>query len=1287
MKQEYHLFSKLFLSKLPLQTDRASKRRVGLYLAQWFCWFGTSMGVAGFCVDANAATECVSTGLEAHYSHPDYDPYSICKCLLPNGTYISLQIRFNSNGKILESRHALPHIDNNSGGVHTYINTLSTTLPQQKYYCVWHRNLGYSSASLIPPNAGPPNIISLSIPAKNLKVGDTAIATIIVSSDSDDYTAGSGGISGTIGGFTVSNLSRVNDTAYTATFTITDGGTDVPSGSDIPVSIKLTDSAGNQMANAFTTTISQDGDAIDANKPTLAEVIAVTTPTTDTTPNYTFSTNEAGSIIYGGDCSSSTTSAVSGNNNITFNALAVGIYSNCTITVTDSAGNASNSLTVTAFTIAYSISIAKTTDGAENNGSTPTDAVFTVTVTPANASGSAITGNIIYSGTATNGADYATGATTFSIPDGSSTTTITLNVTKDAIVEGTETITATLSSPSQGLLATTNATANIIDNFQNNRLSMNEDTTYNFVETDFGGKKIKITQLPNVGNLYLDINSDDVIDSDETVTLNQEIEVIDISKLKFKPVANANGSNYASFQFQIYEGSTYNVTAYTMMIDITAVNDAPVNNIPNTQTTEEDKPLIFSTDNSNLISISDIEAEDAVGHPITITLTATNGTLTLSSTTDLTFTDGDGTDDVNMEFNGTMTDINTALEGMTFTPTSNYNGNASVDIVINDGALTDTDIINITINPVNDIPSFTKGANQTVYTNSGSQTIPNWATNISAGPSNESSQILSFIVTNDNNSLFSVQPTIDANGNLSFTPAAAGSAVVTAVLTDGIDNSAAQTFNIKVNPLPAPTQQTTSEPTGSSVGTNINCIIKNEGTITDAKIEPECSIEGGTLEGEIKNEGTIKDVTLAAGTKIEGGQIQGKINGNSEAPAILSNVKIIAKTELSHVILDKSVDLPNDVTLKDVQLRGVSVKSGKLEGTIRTTSSATIIKNVSLGENATIIGGKLAGTISGTPKNPAKLQHLTVEPQTELTNVIIFDSVELPTDVSLASGVRFTTKENIPNGVDLTQTLPSIIPDSAEVEQPSAVDLSNDPIVDGAGLLANINILPAIATIGKIEQSINTGFLTLKIESISFAVIPMKVRYIKTKTRTSTEQSVRLGIGQRVYFTTEDGMEVMANPAVQDLKLLKIALAKLNLPTFKITEEGNIKILATEAIWYSARPNLASTRVDKDTPNGFIIKEDGNVALIFADKKGEKREQILYPYPADMSALGKFVSPNGILEFEINGQKFKGRLDYKVVQEKTTSEGIKVTEIPDSNGDFMITYPDGTEQRLFALPE
>ena len=68
--------------------------------------------------------------------------------------------------------------------------------------------------------------------------------------------------------------------------------------------------------------------------PILSEVTPVITPTIDTTPNYTFSSSKAGTITYGGPCSSSTTMAVAGNNTITLNALASGTYENCTISVT-----------------------------------------------------------------------------------------------------------------------------------------------------------------------------------------------------------------------------------------------------------------------------------------------------------------------------------------------------------------------------------------------------------------------------------------------------------------------------------------------------------------------------------------------------------------------------------------------------------------------------------------------------------------------------------------------------------------------------------------------------------------------------------------------------------------------------------------------------------------------------------------------------------------------------------------------------------------------------------------
>jgi len=85
--------------------------------------------------------------------------------------------------------------------------------------------------------------------------------------------------------------------------------------------------------------------------PVIAEVTAVTTPTTDSTPDYTFSSDEVGTITYGGSCSSSTTSTISGNNTITLVSLPTGTYSDCTITVTDAAGNVSSTLTLTSFSI------------------------------------------------------------------------------------------------------------------------------------------------------------------------------------------------------------------------------------------------------------------------------------------------------------------------------------------------------------------------------------------------------------------------------------------------------------------------------------------------------------------------------------------------------------------------------------------------------------------------------------------------------------------------------------------------------------------------------------------------------------------------------------------------------------------------------------------------------------------------------------------------------------------------------------------------------------------------
>jgi VCBS repeat-containing protein len=114
----------------------------------------------------------------------------------------------------------------------------------------------------------------------------------------------------------------------------------------------------------------------------------------------------------------------------------------------------------------------------------------------------------------------------------------------------------------------------------------------------------------------------------------------------------------------------------------------------------------------------------------------------------------------------------------------------------------------ITVTAVNDAPSFTKGANQTVADNAGPQTVASWATNLSAGPADEAAQTLSFTITsNTNTALFAGQPAMSSNGTLTYTPAvgASGTATVTVRLQDnggttngGVDLSAPQSFTITV---------------------------------------------------------------------------------------------------------------------------------------------------------------------------------------------------------------------------------------------------------------------------------------------------------------------------------------------------------------------------------------------------------------------------------------------------------------------------------------------------------
>ena len=141
-------------------------------------------------------------------------------------------------------------------------------------------------------------------------------------------------------------------------------------------------------------------------------------------------------------------------------------------------------------------------------------------------------------------------------------------------------------------------------------------------------------------------------------------------------------------------------------IEIGDVNSAPVITVPGAQA------LPFFA-NLTIAGISIADA-DVATDDLEATLTATGGTLTLSQTTGLTFSAGDGTADATMTFQGTLTDINAAINDLVYSSGNFFGGDANaVTLNVSDlgnngagGALTDNASITI-LDVVNSAPVLT----------------------------------------------------------------------------------------------------------------------------------------------------------------------------------------------------------------------------------------------------------------------------------------------------------------------------------------------------------------------------------------------------------------------------------------------------------------------------------------------------------------------------------------------------------------------------------------------------
>ena len=245
----------------------------------------------------------------------------------------------------------------------------------------------------------------------------------------------------------------------------------------------------------------------------------------------------------------------------------------------------------------------------------------------------------------------------------------------------------------QGNQTSTNSDSGRVNEFENDGLDFEENSYPNDrVFEDASSQETTVTQpaLSSLNNLIdeeqvlnsaptIEVNSTLTVDEDNSTTITFTLNDIDGDTLTsnataingvvtingnvitYTPNENFNGNDVITLS--VNDGTV--TTTQTINVTINPVNDAPTIEVNSTLTVDEDNSTTIT------FTLNDID-----GDTLTSNATAINGVVTI---------------------NGNV---------ITYTPNENFNGNDVITLSVNDGTVTTTQTINVTINPVNDAPTI-----------------------------------------------------------------------------------------------------------------------------------------------------------------------------------------------------------------------------------------------------------------------------------------------------------------------------------------------------------------------------------------------------------------------------------------------------------------------------------------------------------------------------------------------------------------------------------------------------
>jgi gliding motility-associated-like protein len=351
--------------------------------------------------------------------------------------------------------------------------------------------------------------------------------------------------------------------------------------------------------------------------------------------------------------------------------------------------------------------------------------------------------------------------------------------------------------------------------------------------------------------------------------------------LTYTPNDNYNGPD--SFTFKANDGTIDSNTA-TVTINVTPVNDAPVAD-DQSVTTDEDTQ-------------------------VTITLTATDGDEDALTWTIVT-QPAHGT------LSGTAPDL-------TYTPGLNYNGSDSFTFTVNDGLLTsNTAIVTITVNPVNDAP----------VANAQSVTIAeDTFANITLTASDVDGDELTWTIVTQpaNGTLTGTAP------NVTFTPSANfnGSTSFTFKVNDGTVDSNTATVSITVTPVndaPVASGQTVFTNEDTSTPLLLNATDRDGDPLTYAIVTPPVN---GTLScNNCRNPVYVPNTNYFGSDSFTFRANDGQVNSNTATVNIS-----IASVNDAPIAQNQNVTVVED-TPKEIVLTATDVDNDVLTYTILTNPS------------------------------------------------------------------------------------------------------------------------------------------------------------------------------------------------------------------------------------------------------------------------------------------------------------------------------------------------------------